>query len=116
VLRALRASDLADRAQRVAGVLADRGLQAWPVPTQAAVGGGGAPGVPLASAAISLPEAFATPLRSGHQVRTGRHPAVVGRVSDGRLLLDLFAIDPDDDDVLAAAVLAAAELAAAGPG
>ncbi len=108
VQRALRASGLADRAQRVAGVLADRGLRAWPVPTQAAVGGGGAPGLPLASAAISVPAELAAPLRSGRQVRAGTHPAVVGRVSDGRLLLDLFAIDPDDDDVLAAAVLAAA--------
>jgi L-seryl-tRNA(Ser) seleniumtransferase len=116
VLRALRALDLAERAQRVAGVLADQGLQAWPVPTQAAVGGGGAPGVALASAAISLPEVLVAPLRSGRQVRAGRRPAVVGRVSDGRLLLDLFAIDPDDDDVLAAAVLAAAAPAATGPG
>lgn len=107
IARALRACDLANRAERVAEVLAGRGLPVWPVPTQAAVGGGGAPGVTLASAAISLPEALAAPLRSGRQVRDGRHPAVVGRLADGRLLLDLFAIDPDDDDVLAAAVLAA---------
>jgi L-seryl-tRNA(Ser) seleniumtransferase len=108
VQQALRASDLADRAQRVAGVLAGRGVQAWPVQTQAAVGGGGAPGLSLASAAVSVPESLVAPLRSGRQVRAGQQPAVVGRVSDGRLLLDLYAIDPDDDDALTAAVLAAA--------
>jgi L-seryl-tRNA(Ser) seleniumtransferase len=64
--------------------------------------------VALASAAVSLPEALAGPLRSGGQVRAGRNPAVAGRVTDGRLLLDLYAVEPGDDDMLAAAVLAAA--------
>jgi hypothetical protein len=32
---------------------------------------------------------------------------VLGRTEDGRLLLDLRAVDPDDDDRLGAAVLAA---------
>ena len=39
---------------------------------------------------------------------------MVGRVAQGRLLLDLRAVDPDDDDRLTAAVLTAAGLAAAG--
>src|SRR6266571_4435560 len=113
VLQALSADPraLTHRAQRLAGVLAAAGLDAAPVTSQAAVGGGGAPGVALASAAVSLPEALAGPLRSGEQVRAGRHPAVCGRVSDGRLLLDLYAVEPHDDDALAAAVLAAAGLA-----
>jgi hypothetical protein len=55
-----------------------------------------------------LPGRLAGPLRSGEQVRAGRHPAVAGRVTDGRLLLDLYAVEPGDDDMLAAAVLAAA--------
>jgi hypothetical protein len=33
---------------------------------------------------------------------------MAGRVTDGRLLLDLYAVEPGDDDMLAAAVLAAA--------
>jgi len=41
-------------------------------------------------------------------VRTGRLPAVVGRIEADRLLLDLFAVPAADDDKLAAAVLAAA--------
>jgi len=111
VLRALSAAQpaLFARAQQLARVLAAGGIDAAPVATEAAVGGGGAPGVALASAAVSLPEALAAPLRSGEHVRAGRHHAVAGRVSDGRLLLDLFAIEPDDDDALAAAVLAASQ-------
>lgn len=110
VLQALSADprELASRAQRLAGVLAEAGLDARPVASQAAVGGGGAPGVALASAAVSLPESLAGPLRTGEQVRTGRRPAVAGRITEGRLLLDLYAVEPADDETLAAAVLAAA--------
>ena len=109
VLQALSADRqvLAHRAERLARVLADAGLDAVAVDAQAAVGGGGAPAVALASAAVSLPESLAEPLRAGDLVRAGRQPAVVGRLADGRLLLDLYAVDPADDDVLAAAVLAA---------
>ena len=110
VLQALSADPrgLTRRAEQLAGVLAAAGLDARPVASQAAVGGGGAPGVTLASAAVSLPGFLAAPLRSGEQVRTGQRPAVVGRVSEDRLLLDLFAVEPADDDTLAGAVLAAA--------
>jgi L-seryl-tRNA(Ser) seleniumtransferase len=105
VLRALAAdpAELANRAELLAGRLAAAGLDARPVDSRAAVGGGGAPGVPLISAAVSLPAALAEPLRAAE-------PAVIGRVSDGRLLLDLYAIEQRDDAVLAAAVLAATGL------
>jgi L-seryl-tRNA(Ser) seleniumtransferase len=77
------------------------------VPSQAVVGGGGAPGVTLPSAAVSLPERLAGPLRSGGAVLSGSVPAVIGRTEGGRLLLDLRAVPTDDDDALAAAVVAA---------
>jgi L-seryl-tRNA(Ser) seleniumtransferase len=77
------------------------------VAAEGAVGGGGAPGVTLPGAAIALPEALAAPLRRGDPVRRGTVPAVVGRVERGRLLLDLRSVDPDDDERLVAAVLAA---------
>ena len=38
----------------------------------------------------------------------GPVPAVVGRVAQGRLLLDLRSVHPDDDERLVAAILAAA--------
>jgi L-seryl-tRNA(Ser) seleniumtransferase len=104
---------LTGRAQRLAATIAGAGIDARPVPSQAVVGGGGAPGVTLPSAAVSLPELFAGPLRSSDAVRSGGGPAVIGRTEGGRLLLDLRAVPPGDDDALAAAVLAVGHAAAA---
>ena len=67
------------------------------VESKAAVGGGGAPGVVLDSAAVSLPPAWAAPLRA-------LDPAVVGHVEHGRLLLDLIAVPPDRDEAIVDAV------------
>ncbi len=86
---------LRDRAERLAGQLAD----AQAVDCVAAVGGGGAPGVQLPSAGVSLPEAYAVALRTGD-------PPVVGRLERGRCLLDLRTVSPEEDDLLAAAVRA----------
>ncbi|MDQ4008763.1 MAG: L-seryl-tRNA(Sec) selenium transferase [Actinomycetota bacterium] len=102
VTRAL-ATDIADlhrRAGTVARQLADLGIDARAVPSVAAVGGGGAPGVSLESAAVSLPPALTEPLRHGD-------PPVVGRVEHERLLLDLAAVAPSEDDTLVRAVLSA---------
>jgi L-seryl-tRNA(Ser) seleniumtransferase len=117
VRQALSASprSLTSRAERLAAELAAAGLDAVAVESDAAVGGGGAPGVRLPSAAVSVPASLAVPLRAGQAVRAGRHPAVAGRVTAGRLLLDLYALDPADDDALATAVAAAAA-ATDGPG
>jgi len=99
---------LAERAERAVAQLAAAGLDARVVPTPAAVGGGGAPGVELPSAAISLPEQLAGPLRSSPAVARGEQPAVVGRLDGGRLLLDLRCVPPGEDGRLIAAILAAA--------
>jgi L-seryl-tRNA(Ser) seleniumtransferase len=101
-------ASLADRAHRLAARLAGAGLDACAVASSAAVGGGGAPGVVLPSAAVSLPAWLAEPLRAGEPVLSGQAPAVVGRAEGGRLLLDLHSVPPGEDDVLAAAVIAAA--------
>jgi L-seryl-tRNA(Ser) seleniumtransferase len=95
VFKALEAdtSRLMIRAQRIAAALT--GLDAIAVESTAAVGGGGAPGVELPSAAVSLPERFAAALRAR---------AVVGRVERGRCLLDLRTVPEDRDDDLIEAV------------
>jgi L-seryl-tRNA(Ser) seleniumtransferase len=93
--------ELAARACSLAGLLAAAGVPARAVASEAVVGGGGAPGVRLASAAVELSEALAAPLRAGD-------PAVLGRVERGVLLLDLRAVAPEDDEALRSAVLAAA--------
>ncbi|MDX6334030.1 MAG: L-seryl-tRNA(Ser) seleniumtransferase [Streptosporangiaceae bacterium] len=92
---------LRDRAARLAADLAGAGLDALAAESDAVVGGGGAPGVRLPSAAVSLPATLAGSLRKNN-------PPVAGRVEDGRLLLDLRTVDPADDAALRAAVLAAA--------
>jgi L-seryl-tRNA(Ser) seleniumtransferase len=109
VARALAAdpASVLARAERAAVLARSQGLDVAVVASQAAVGGGGAPGVLLPSAALSLPEALAVPLRCGTQLPSGNHPAVVGRLEGGRLLLDLLSVVPADDDRLIAAVLAA---------
>ncbi|MEU6064622.1 L-seryl-tRNA(Sec) selenium transferase [Streptomyces sp. NPDC047082] len=89
------------RAERLASALRPYGIDVRAVESDATVGGGGAPGVTLPSAALSLPERFAAALR------TGRVP-VVGRLEAGRCLLDLRAVPAEDDERLAGAVRAAA--------
>jgi L-seryl-tRNA(Ser) seleniumtransferase len=110
VSRALAAdaAGLNDRAERLARAAAEAGADCRAVASAATVGGGGAPGVTLPSAALSLPEDLAPVLRTGPAVRRGEVTAVVGRVENGRLLLDLRAVLPEDDERLAAAVIAAA--------
>jgi L-seryl-tRNA(Ser) seleniumtransferase len=90
--------DLLRRAERLSGALRDHGVPAQAVPSDAAVGGGGAPGVVLPSAAVRLPEWFAPALRVGD-------PPVVGRVEHGACLLDLRSVPSAADDDVVAAVL-----------
>jgi L-seryl-tRNA(Ser) seleniumtransferase len=98
---AARPEDLLARARRLAASLGADLAEA--VVSEAAVGGGGAPGVVLPSAAVALPARLAEPLRHGE-------PPVMGRVVDGRLLLDLVAVPPERDDDLAEAVRRAAKV------
>ena len=86
-----RPEDLMARARRLALAI---GPDAEAVASEGAVGGGGAPGVVLPSAAVALPSRLAEALR------TGATP-VVGRVHEGRLLLDLLAVPDDLDELLA---------------
>jgi L-seryl-tRNA(Ser) seleniumtransferase len=84
---------LRERAVLLAKELAEYGACA--VDSVAQVGGGGAPGVELPSAAVSMPESCAVPLR-----RAG----IVGRVDSGRLLLDLRGVPAEDVSALAGRV------------
>ncbi|GIH98406.1 L-seryl-tRNA(Sec) selenium transferase [Planobispora takensis] len=88
------------RARALAARLTDAGIPAHAVDSEATAGGGSAPGVTLASAAVALDAALAGPLREGD-------PAVLGRVEHGRCLLDLRTVAEPGDDELFAAVVAA---------
>jgi L-seryl-tRNA(Ser) seleniumtransferase len=88
---------LLERAEKIAAELGSV-VEVEAVTSTAAVGGGGAPGVAIESAAVALPAHLAEPLR------LDRSQPVVGHVERGRLLLDLISIDPGDDALLASAV------------
>ncbi|MBV9089604.1 MAG: L-seryl-tRNA(Sec) selenium transferase [Mycobacteriaceae bacterium] len=88
-------TELRARAQRLAARLPDTRA----VDCVAVIGGGGAPGVELPSAGVSLPESYAGRLRTGT-------PPVVGRLEAGRYLLDLRTVAPEEDELLVTAVLA----------
>jgi L-seryl-tRNA(Ser) seleniumtransferase len=90
---------LSDRAEALASALRSAAIPAEAVISAATVGGGGAPGVTLPSAAVALPDHYAAALRTGR-------PAVLGRVENGRCLLDLRALPQESDDALRDAVLA----------
>ncbi|WP_262284257.1 L-seryl-tRNA(Sec) selenium transferase [Micromonospora sp. MA102] len=86
------------RTERLRDRLGEDGCKAEVVPSVAVVGGGGAPGVDLDSWALSLPERYAEPLRTGA-------PPILGRVLHGRLLLDLRCVPAAADPDVRAAIL-----------
>jgi L-seryl-tRNA(Ser) seleniumtransferase len=88
---------LRERAAALAALLCSAGVDARAEDSTAVVGGGGAPGVALPSAAVSLPARYAMALRLGE-------PAVVGRTVRDRCLLDLRTVRPADDAALREAV------------
>jgi L-seryl-tRNA(Ser) seleniumtransferase len=92
------AAALRERATRLAASLRAAGLAVDVVDSEATVGGGAFPSAVIPSAALAL----ATSLEP--RLRRGRVP-VVGRIADGRLLLDLRAIAADEDDLLAALMM-----------
>jgi len=100
--QALRADPAAlrERAEALREMLAAQGIPVEVVAAEAVVGGGGAPGLRLPSWALSLPEGYAQPLRTGD-------PPVLGRVERGRLLLDLRCLPSTVDCDLGTAILAA---------
>jgi L-seryl-tRNA(Ser) seleniumtransferase len=88
---------LRGRAVAIAAALAGAGIEATATSCPAVVGGGGAPGVELPSWAVAVPSRYARALRLGD-------PSVVGRIDDGRLLLDLRCVPSAQDETLVAAV------------
>ncbi|MBK3426929.1 L-seryl-tRNA(Sec) selenium transferase [Corynebacterium tuberculostearicum] len=69
------------------------------VPHDGRVGGGGAPEYPLPGYAVSLPERYADALRR-------QDPPVVGRVHQGRCLVDIRCVPADHDATVIAAIKA----------
>jgi L-seryl-tRNA(Ser) seleniumtransferase len=85
---------------RSAAVVEAVGPPATVVETSATIGGGSAPGTVVPSAGVSVPGAVADALRA-------HRPPVLARVLDGCTVLDLRAVEPAHDAVIAAALKAA---------
>ncbi len=100
---ALRVSPeaLLARTRHAQALLAEAGVEADVVASEAVVGGGGAPELTLPSWSLSLPFPYASPLRAGAT-------PVVGRVERDRLLLDLRCVPPSADHTLVDMVVAVA--------
>jgi L-seryl-tRNA(Ser) seleniumtransferase len=93
------------RAEAWREALAGRGVASSVVELEGAVGGGALAEAPVRSAGVAIdgaePDALAALLRAGE-------PPVVGRIQEGRLLLDARTVLPGEDEALIAAVARAA--------
>ena len=96
-------AELQERSAALCRMLSDHGLSAAPVNLDGAAGGGSMPGTPIPSAGVAVrvdrPHAWSASLRAGE-------PSVVAVVRQGQLVLDLRTVLPDQDQVLARALLA----------
>ena len=102
---AATADGLRARAKRlVSAVSGPTGRSIDLVPLEATVGGGSLPGETLPSFGIAIGGRGLERLLA--RLRTGE-PAVIGRIADGFVLLDLRTVDPRDDAGLGLAIRAA---------
>jgi L-seryl-tRNA(Ser) seleniumtransferase len=98
-----RVEDLESRAHSIVGSLHTSNIEAEVAPSTASVGGGAFPTADIASRAIVLTtdaEKLEERLRRGE-------PAVIGRIADGKLLLDLRSVLPREDGTLVKAIVQA---------
>jgi L-seryl-tRNA(Ser) seleniumtransferase len=103
---------LRGRGEAVVMALGQRGVSADITETRASVGGGSLPGETLASWAVALrpvsgesADGLAQRLRVGDA--TGASRGVFGRIEEGRVMLALRTVLPEDDAALADAVISA---------
>lgn len=93
-------SELELRARTIVVTLAANGIDADVVASSASVGGGAFPTALIPSIAIRL---TGNPQRAEEKLRAGS-PAVIARISDGNILLDMRSVLPREDEMLAAAI------------
>ena len=94
---------LRNRAEILASALSARGVASEVVATESPVGGGAFPSTMVQSFAVALQDNAAV---ADERLRAAT-PAVIGRAKDGRLLLDIRAVLPSEDEALVAAVVGA---------
>jgi L-seryl-tRNA(Ser) seleniumtransferase len=94
---------LESRARSIVSSLRSSNLDAEMAPSTASVGGGAFPTVDIPSRAIVLTTDAG---KLEERLRRGE-PAVIGRIADGKLLLDLRSVLPREDGVLVKAIIKA---------
>jgi len=92
-----------DRCQRVAQALTDNGIAATVIDSTASVGAGAFPGQELPSAAVAIDG----DARSVELALRAAGTPVIGRVADGRVLLDMRSVPQRDDRAFTLAVVGA---------
>lgn len=98
-----RVEQIESRARSVVSSLHSSNIDAEVAPSTASVGGGAFPTADIASRAVVLKtDAEGTEERLRHG-----EPAVIGRIADGKLLLDLRSVLPREDGVLIQAIVKA---------
>jgi L-seryl-tRNA(Ser) seleniumtransferase len=91
------------RAESVAAALRQRGIEVQVVPSAASVGGGAFPTAKIPSSAVAI---TTDAQRMEERLRRGDLP-VIGRLSEGKLLLDLRSVLPSEDAPLTQAIVRA---------
>jgi len=79
------------------------GTRARMIQGSGVVGGGTCPGVELPSWTVRVMVARLSPQELAHRLRT-QDPAVVARVENDEVVLDLRTVDPKDDQVVLSAL------------
>jgi L-seryl-tRNA(Ser) seleniumtransferase len=93
--------EITARAETIAAKLRAAGIEAKVAESSASVGGGAFPTAAIPSRAIVLSH---NSRELEERLRLGE-PAIIGRVSDGELLLDLRSVLPHEDELLADAII-----------
>ena len=109
-LRMMRipATEVRKRAEAICEQLPAKGkINAKAVAAESVIGGGTAPTATLPTFVIAMTHAKLSADEFAKRLRTSaEHPPIVGRVEEGRVLLDLRTVFPEQDAVVAQALLA----------
>jgi L-seryl-tRNA(Ser) seleniumtransferase len=105
-MMALALDEIERRAEALAAALSNAGLQTEIVDGFSTIGGGSAPGSQLSTrlVALTLPAA-----RLDAALRAAR-PPVIARIEDGRIVIDLRTVAPEDDERLPGLIAGAAAM------
>jgi L-seryl-tRNA(Ser) seleniumtransferase len=95
--------EIESRARSVVAELRQSGIAAEVAPSKASVGGGAFPTAEIVSSAVILSGDVE---RTEERLRLGE-PAVIARIADGKVLLDLRSVLPREDGALTKAILRA---------